>query len=148
MKSALAAVVLCAATLATAADSCPTSAPRAVQERLEPVLRSLASARDGQREWDTTYEQQFARLMRAQDPISREARVAAMSYYLGESHATIIVCRVAQDGAAAVPTLEQYNRCALMPDRRSLTAVHPSILRDRALRIISEGSWKQSCIFE
>jgi len=82
MKSAVATLVLSYAVVASAADSCPTSAPRAVQERLEPVLRSLAAAREGQRDWDPTYEREFDRLLRANDPISREARIAAMSYYL------------------------------------------------------------------
>jgi hypothetical protein len=71
-----------------------------------------------------------------------------MSYYLGESHGVIITCRVAADGEAIVRTLELYNQCDIMPSSEALPTVHPSIHRDKALRIIRERSWKKDCVFE
>jgi hypothetical protein len=148
MKTIAFALCVAVLPLAEAAETCPKSMPHAVERRLEPLLRSLKVARTAQRAWDTRYEKQFEKLLSAKDPVAMEARVAAMSYYLGESHSTIIVCRVAQDGAAVLATLKRYSACAMLPAKEVLPRTEVPLLRERALKIIEEQSWNQSCVFE
>jgi hypothetical protein len=148
MKLLAALLFVASAALASQAFACPHSAPPQVTQRLEPLLKALEASRKDGRHWDQVYEREFEHLMSATDPISREARIAAMSYYLGESHGVIIACRVAKDGVPMVRVLQLYERCNMMPSTELLPSGHPSHHRAKALRIIRERSWKQNCVFE
>ena len=113
-----------------------------------PVLLALEKALNKNDIWDKHYENAFAALLRAKDKASAEARVALMDYYVGESFGEELVCAVALDGKRSARFLELYDACDIQPKQSSVPRAHSSPIRGYAMKILQEGSAKESCAYE
>jgi len=71
-----------------------------------------------------------------------------MDYYVGESFDEELVCAVAMDGKRSVRFLDMYDACDIRPKQSSVPRTHSSPTRGYAIKIIKEGSAKESCTFE
>ena len=113
-----------------------------------PVLSALSYARQHQIAWDKRYERRFNKLLGAKDKASAQARVALMDYYVGEAYGEQLVCAVAFDGARAADLIELYEECDIQPTHSPMPRNHGSPLRGYSLKIIRDGTAKESCTFE
>ena len=113
---------------------------------LLPVLDARAEALRQHIEWDKRYDHAFESLLQAKGSAAREARVALMDYYIGESYAEELVCAVAMDNSPRL--LRLYSTCDIQPARSPIPRERTLPLRKYALELITKGDVKPRCTYK
>ena len=129
-------------------NACPEFLPLAVETKLFPVLHARDEASRKNDWWDKGYESAFESLLRAKDKASQQARVALMDYYVGEAYGEELVCAVARDGSEATSLLELHTQCDIKPKHSTAQRNRTLPLRDYAMKILKDGSVKESCTYK
>jgi hypothetical protein len=141
--------ILAFGTMAQVATAeCPKQMPKAVEAKVLPILRAQADADARRADFDPTVEELLFDLLDRSDPVSIEAKVALMDYYLGEGNAESLVCSVALNGKAAESILLRYGTCDIQPSESPSPRDHTHPLRLQALKLIRSGKAKEGCTFE
>jgi len=130
------------------AGKCPEAMPADVEAKLLPVLTARDEAARKNDWWDKSYEEAFGTLLAANDPASKQARVALMDYYVGEAFGEELVCAVALDGTEMVSLLKLYSQCDIAPSKSAVPRNRTLPLRTYALEMLKAGHVKESCTYE
>lgn len=85
-------------------------APR-VERLLKPVLLALAAHMRSNREWDAAYDKAFYKLLKMKGPDAREAQVALMAYYTGESYGEDLLELTRAHRLQFDPLVRRYRLC-------------------------------------
>lgn len=85
--------------------------PLDVEALIRPVLLARVAALEARREWDTTYEDAFYRLLRLRSPAAREAQTALMAYYTGEHYGEELLELTTSEPKVFAPLVAKYRIC-------------------------------------
>jgi hypothetical protein len=85
--------------------------PRDVEALIRPVLLARVAALEARREWDSTYEDAFYRLLKLRSPTAREAQTALMAYYTGEHYGEELLDLTTSKPEVFAPLVAKYKTC-------------------------------------